>query len=491
MSYFESSNYDKIKSVVTAYFKNPDKSLKNILLFGIPGSGKTSSVVYLCKQMRYELRYVSQETIASSYGGQPESNLRDAIYGNQIKSVESRISNIPHAEFRNIVVLIDEIDSMDGYVLNTLINIIDEQPSNMFIIGATNLSTLLNPQLSRYGRFDLEIHMEPLSKTQRVEFLKVNNTPHDLIHKLLPYTGGCVFADLLDLCRLIKKFQDFSEILMHFKPSLLRNAIEFYVEVNDLPNIIGYQLIKDKIEKYVIQPYHNPEKYSKFNMHPIKGLLLYGPPGCSKTQFAKYIAYKLKSRFFVASCAQIVSPYTGEAERKLRSLFNRARLAGPSILFFDEIEALVGKRGHGESFQEKIVITFLTELDGIESCTNVLLIGATNRPDQIDSALLRPGRMEKLLYVGLPDARTRLQILKFYSNHYNANISTDMIIEISSRCDGFSGAQLQGLIKSFVTDVVIAKNIKNYQLDDFIPFIKNQKRKDSTSLNVMFKDMQL
>ena len=496
MKSISSSNYEKIISVTTEYFKSPTKSLKNILLYGIAGSGKTFAVKQLCKDMNYKLRYISQETIASSYGGQSEIHLKNLFYGKRIPTVDERIKikNPASKECQNTIVLIDEVDSIDGYALNLLINLIDEQPFNIFVIGTTNLLKSLDLQLTRYGRFDVEIHMEPLTRTERIVFLRYRNINEAIIEKLLPFTNGCVFADMVELCRLINKFRNTDTVLLQFKPAILRNSIEFLVELNESPKIVGYSDIKDKINKYVLEPYRNPEKYIKFKMSPIKGLLMYGPPGCSKTKFASYIAYHLQARFFVASCAQIVSPYTGEAERKLRSLFNRARLAGPSVIFFDEIEALVGKRGSGETFKEKIITTFLTELDGIEQCKDVLLIGATNRPDQIDSALLRPGRMEKLLYIGKPDPQTRIAILSHYMQLYKIEISVEMISDISDRCVDFSGAQIQGLVKTFVVDVVISQNKDKFDLEDFLPFIKLQQRTKSVEMNeinIKFNQMSI
>ena len=478
MHWIQNSNYKNIKKHANAYFEHPTTSPRNMLLYGIPGTGKTSSILQLCREMEYEMRYISQDTIASAFGGQSEINLLNLINGNRILSVRERLES--RKQYKHVIVLLDEIDAIDGYLLCMLLNCIDKQPTNMFIIGTTNLLKALDPQLTRFGRFDISIYMEPLTVNERVDYLEKKGIDINTIDLVINSSHGSVPADLNALVDLISKYS-LDEALLQFKPSILRNDTDYLVSVTSPPVIIGYNSIKDQIQKYILQPFLNPSKYAKFNITPMKGALLHGPPGCSKTQFAKYIAFHLNARFFVASCAQIISPYSGESELKIRTLFNRARQVGPSVIFFDELEALVSQRGTGESFQEKMITTFLTEMDGIEANHNVLLLGATNRPDLIDKALLRPGRMEKQLFINLPSIDARLVILQHYTTYYKCNLSDTLLLDLNNHCSGFSGAQLISLIKHIVLYTI--KTGMTLSSDaDLLPTVKQISRGSSSQI---------
>jgi transitional endoplasmic reticulum ATPase len=252
--------------------------------------------------------------------------------------------------------------------------------------------------------------------------------------------------EVLDKLRVSRN--DFFEAMKEIQPSALR---EVYIEV---PNVkweeIGGMLdIKRELNEAVELPLKHPEKFTKLGIRPVKGILLYGPPGCGKTLFAKAVATESEANFISIKGPEIISKWVGESEKAVREIFRKARQASPAIIFIDEVDAIASQRGMPTSThasEERVVNQLLTELDGVENLKDVVVIGATNRPDIIDPAILRSGRFDKLIQIPLPDEATRLEILKVHSKKMPLEPAFKLE-EFAKQTDGFSGADLEGLCR--------------------------------------------
>jgi transitional endoplasmic reticulum ATPase len=285
---------------------------------------------------------------------------------------------------------------------------------NAIAIAATSQLNRVDPALIRSGRFDSMIHLQPPSESDRLLFLsQLPLLAHLNLVPIAKKTTGFVAADLIALyeesCRLAME-SDVSvtqaaieSALQSVRPALLRSST-LNIEYLTWSNIGGLDLVKKKLQQYIEWPFKFPQKFMQMGLEPIKGILLYGPPGCSKTTIAKVIASVSNSAFFTMSGSNMYSSMVGESEANIRTMFKTASASSPSIIFLDEVECLVGKRSSstdGDPVQERILSTLLNEMDGIENIKNVIVLGATNRPDLIDDALLRPGRFDKIIHVCL------------------------------------------------------------------------------------------
>ncbi|WNY29265.1 ATP-dependent zinc metalloprotease FtsH [Methanimicrococcus stummii] len=454
---------------------------KGVLLYGPPGTGKTLIARAVANEVNAYFDTISGPEIISKYYGDSEEKLREIF--------EKAEENAP------AIIFIDEIDSIapkreeskgevERRVVAQLLALMDGLKSRggVIVIGATNLPDSIDPALRRGGRFDRELEIGVPDKEGRMEILQIHtrNVPmaDDVdLNKIANVTHGFVGADLALVVKeaamhaLRREFpgmnpddeiskeklenlkvivEDFDAALKMVQPSAMREVL---VEVPDIgwENVGGLDSVKEELQQGVEWPLKYASVYQKFDTKSPKGFLMFGPPGTGKTLLAKAVANESESNFISVKGPELMSKWVGESEKGVREIFRKARLASPSIIFFDEIDSIVPKRGSFEGSShvtESVVSQFLTELDGLEELKNVVIIGATNRPDMIDPALLRPGRLEKHIYVPPPDAAGRKQILEVYLKGVKDLLAGDLDIDkLVSKTDGFVGADLEAVVR--------------------------------------------
>ncbi|KTW25638.1 hypothetical protein T552_03498 [Pneumocystis carinii B80] len=462
---------------------------KGVLLYGPPGTGKTMLLRAIASETKAYVELVNGPSVIGKYLGETEANL--------CKIFENAKKNQPS------IVFIDEIDAIapkrgedtvERRIVATLLTLMDGMNSSgqIVVVGATNRPNTLDEALRRPGRFEKEIEIGVPDVDARLEILNLhfNKMPHDLdeddIKRLAKRTHGYVGADLTSLCReasilaikrgiakdipekdfTISKY-DLEIALKNVRQSAMR---EIFLETPHVrwSDIGGQQIIKQKLREAIEWPLTHPETFTRLGINPPKGILLYGPPGCSKTLIAKAAATEAGVNFFAIKGPEVFNKYVGESERAIREIFRKARLASPSIIFFDEIDALSINRGMGEETNDRVLSALLNELDGIENLVNVTVLAATNRPDVIDNALLRPGRFDKILYVGLPDLEARKDIFRI--KFRTMNVANDVDIEdLSEKTDGCSGAEIVALCQdagiNAMHDNINAINIEKKHFD--------------------------
>ncbi|CAM0134819.1 unnamed protein product [Umbelopsis sp. WA50703] len=460
---------------------------KGVLLYGPPGVGKTHLVATIAKACDAEMIVIQGPEVFGPYIGESEEKVRakfrEATRVGQEKEVP-------------VILFIDEIDALcpnrqhsqshESRVVAQLLTLMDgmENRGRTVVIGATNRPNVLDPALRRPGRFDREIFIDAPDEISRRHILQSQtkgiNIDHaeDVISQLATMTNGYVAADLMALCReainhAIEKWmrqqsesmyedvsvgdkakltlEDFAAAMAKIGPSIQR-GFETMVEKKTWDDIGGLEPVKQKLKQATEWPMLYGDTFKRLGLKPPRGVLLFGPPGCSKTTLVKVIASVSGATFLSVNGAQIYSPFVGDSEKIIRTTFQKARSAAPSVIFLDEIEAIVGKRNLGgggsgsDSVQERVLSTLLNEMDGVESASSVLIIGATNRPDMLDAALMRPGRFDKIIYVPPPDFVSRQQIMKVHTK--NIPLADDVDIEeIADQTNLYTGADLQNLCR--------------------------------------------
>ncbi|RLE57376.1 MAG: AAA family ATPase [Thermoprotei archaeon] len=477
----------KLREIVELPLKHPEifKHLgidppKGILLHGPPGCGKTLLAKAVANEAGAYFIAINGPEIMSKYYGESEAKLREIFKEAQ--------ENAP------AIIFIDEIDAIapkreevtgevEKRVVAQLLALMDglEARGDVIVIAATNRPNAIDPALRRPGRFDREIEVGIPDTRGRYEILLVHtrNMPLDKdvdLRKLAEVTHGFTGADLAALCReaamralrrvlpkinldeetippevlenLRVTMQDFLDALKEITPSALR---EIAVEVPSVrwSDIGGLEEVKQQLREAVEWPLKYPEAFKRMGIKPPKGILLYGPPGCGKTLLAKAVATESGANFIAIKGPEVFSKWVGESERAIREVFRKARMAAPCVVFIDEIDAIAPMRGLGyadSGVTERVVSTLLTEMDGIERLENVVVIAATNRPDILDPALLRPGRFDRLIYVPPPDYKARLEILKIHTRNMPLDKDVDLE-ELARRTDGYSGADLELLCR--------------------------------------------
>ncbi len=454
---------------------------KGVLLYGPPGTGKTLIARAVANEAGAYFETISGPEIISKYYGDSEEKLREIF-----KKAEENAPSI---------VFIDEIDSIapkraeskgevERRVVAQLLSLMDGLKSRgkVIVIAATNLPDAIDPALRRGGRFDREIEIGVPDKDGRREILQIHtrNVPLSENVNLIKYantTHGFVGADLALVVKeaamhaLRRAFpgmnpdeeisaeklenlkvtaEDFEAALKMVQPSAMREVL---VEVPDVhwEDIGGLDSVKEELQQAVEWPLKYGDVYKQFATKSPKGFLMFGPPGTGKTLLAKALANESECNFISVKGPELMSKWVGESEKGIREIFRKARLASPSIIFFDEIDSIVPKRGSYEGSShvtESVVSQFLSELDGLEELKNVVVIGATNRPDMIDSALLRPGRLEQHIFVPPPDREGRKQILDVYINNIRGMLAEDVNIEtLLGKTEGFVGADIEALVR--------------------------------------------
>lgn len=452
------------------------KPPRGVLLYGPPGSGKTLLARAVANETGAFFFTINGPEIMSKMAGESEANLR--------KAFEEAEKNAP------AIIFIDEIDSIapkrdksngevEKRIVSQLLTLMDgiKKRSSLVIIGATNRPNSIDPALRRFGRFDREIDIGVPDENGRIEIFRIHTRNMKLDPSVDPeaiakQTHGFVGADMASLCteaamQCIREKMDLidiesdnidAEILdsmsvtqEHFRfalsqanPSSLRETVVEVPNVswNDIGGLID---VKNELRELVQYPIEHPEKFEKFGMSPSRGVLFYGPPGCGKTLLAKAVANECQANFISVKGPELLTMWFGESEANVRDVFSKARAAAPCVLFFDELDSIAqmrgGSSGDGGGAADRVMNQLLTEMDGVGAKKNVFIIGATNRPDIIDTALMRPGRLDQLIYIPMPDYESRLSILKAVLRKTPISADVDLSY-LASQTEKFSGADL-------------------------------------------------
>lgn len=452
------------------------KPPRGVLLYGPPGSGKTLIARAVANETGAFFFLINGPEIMSKMAGESEGNLR--------KAFEEAEKNAPS------IIFIDEIDSIapkrdktngevERRIVSQMLTLMDglKKRANVVVIGATNRPNTIDPALRRFGRFDREIDIGCPDENGRLEIFRIHTRNMKLDEDVDPEevareTHGFVGADIAALCteaamQCIREKMDLidieddtidAEVLNamsvnqeHFKHALSQaNPSSLRETVVEVPNVTwedigGLTDVKRELREVVQYPVEHPEKFEKFGMSPSKGVLFYGPPGCGKTLLAKAVANECQANFVSIKGPELLTMWFGESEANVRDVFEKARGAAPCVLFFDELDSIAKSRGSSVSDAggagDRVMNQLLTEMDGMGAKKNVFIIGATNRPDIIDAALLRPGRLDQLIYIPMPDMESRLGILK--STLRKSPVAADVPLEQLARAmDKFSGADI-------------------------------------------------
>ena len=477
----------KIREMVEVPLKHPEvferlgiEPPKGVLLHGPPGTGKTLLAKAVATESEANFILLNGPEIMSKFYGESEKKIRDIF--------EEAEKNAPS------IIFIDEIDSIapkredssgevERRVVSQLLTMMDglQSRGKVVIIGATNRPNSIDPALRRPGRFDREVEIRAPDKKGRLQVLKIHSRGMPLtkdvdLDKLASVTHGFVGADIsaltkeaamIVLRRLLPKLElkedepipeevlkelkvchkDFQDALKVVRPSAMREVLVETPNIN-WNDVGGLDKIKQELKEAVEWPLKYPESFIRLGIKPPKGILLYGPPGTGKTLLAKAVAKESEANFIQVKGPSLLSMWVGKSEEGVRKIFERARQVSPCIIFFDEIDSLAGKRGmeQGQKVTERVLNQILSEMDGIEDLSNVIVIGATNRPDMLDSALLRPGRFDRILLVGAPSKEGRENILNIHTKNMPLakDVNKHKIVEMT---EGYVGADIESLVR--------------------------------------------
>lgn len=487
------------------------KPMAGILLHGPPGCGKTKLAHAIANETGVPFYKISATELVSGVSGASEENIRELfskayrtapsiVFIDEIDSIASKRENLQREMEKRIVTQLmtcmDESHTLAKHGGDDASSESpDCRPGYVLVIGATNRPDSVDPALRRPGRFDREIVLGVPDEVARVEILSVLTSnlkvegAFDLL-KIARSTPGFVGADLTALAnkagnlamkRIIDKrkiemskeqkdgehcddwwrqpwsdeemenlsitMTDFEEAAKMVQPSSRREGFSAIPNVK-WDDVGGLHLLRQEFNRYIVRHIKFPEDYEEFGVAMETGFLLYGPPGCGKTLIAKAVANEAGANFIHIKGPELLNKYVGESELAVRTIFSRARTCSPCILFFDEVDALTTKRGkEGGWVVERLLNQLLIELDGAEQRRGVYVIGATNRPEVMDRALLRPGRFGKLMYVPLPSPDERGMILKAVARNKPIDANVDLVaLGKDSSCDNLSGADLSALI---------------------------------------------
>ena len=482
-----SEEITKIRELVELPLKHPEifsrlgiEPPKGILLYGPPGTGKTLLAKAVANEVEANFVVVNGPEILSKYYGDSEKKIRE-IFENAEKQAPT-------------IIFFDEIDAiapkredtpgeLERRMVSQLLSMMDGLKSRgkVIVIAATNRQNSLDPALRRPGRFDREISISAPNKQGRLNILKIHTRNMPLakdvnLNRLAEITHGFVGADIAALSKeaamnvlrrvlpeikfgekeeipkeilekLIVKGDDFQDALKLVRPSALREVL---VETPNVKweDIGGAKGIQQELKEAIEWPLKYPNAFKRIGVKAPKGILLYGPPGTGKTLLAKAVANESETNFILVRGPEILNKFVGESEKGIRKVFEKARQASPTIIFFDEIDALAPKRGLSNDSQvmERVVNTLLSEMDGLEELNDLVVVAATNRPDILDPALLRPGRFDRLLFVGPPSEEERMEILKIHTR--NMPLAKDVNLnKIAERTVGYTGADLESVAR--------------------------------------------
>uniref|UniRef100_A0A4X2L3F3 non-chaperonin molecular chaperone ATPase n=2 Tax=Vombatus ursinus TaxID=29139 RepID=A0A4X2L3F3_VOMUR len=449
---------------------------RGVLLYGPPGTGKTMIARAIANEVGAHLSVINGPEVISKFYGASEARLRQIFADATLRQPS--------------IIFIDELDALcpkregsenevEKRVVASLLTLMDGIGSEgsegrVLVIGATNRPHTLDSALRRPGRFDKEIEIGVPNAQDRLDILQklLQGVPHGLreaeLVQLANSAHGYVGADLKALCneaglhawRRVQRqrpdlpagegadavrvtLSDFLQAVNDVRPSAMR---EVAIDVPSVSwsDIGGLEDIKVKLKQTVEWPLKHPEAFSRMGIQPPTGILLYGPPGCSKTMIAKALANESGLNFLAVKGPELMDKYVGQSERAVREIFRKARAVAPSILFFDELDALAVERGSSSgagNVADRVLAQLLTEMDGIEQLKDVIILAATNRPDKIDKALMRPGRFDRIIYVPLPDTATRREIFKLQFSSKPVGPDVDLE-ELVCQTDTYSGAEI-------------------------------------------------
>jgi transitional endoplasmic reticulum ATPase len=501
---------EKVREMVELPLRHPElfrrvgiDPPRGVLLYGPPGTGKTLLAKAVANESGASFFSIAGPELMSKWYGGSEENLR--------KVFEEAEKNAPS------IIFIDEIDSIapkreqvtgevERRVVSQLLSLMDGMKARgkVIVIAATNRPNAIDEALRRGGRFDREVEIGVPDTVGRKEVLQIHtrNMPLDKdvsIGDIANKTYGFVGADLealakeaamstlrrnlpamswkeaeqlapevLEKLRVTKK--DFDNALKMVEPSAMR---ELMIEIPNVrwDDVGGLEDVKEKLKEMVEWPLENPKSFERIGIKPPTGILLYGPPGCGKTMIAKAVATEAGANFISVKGPEVLTMWVGESERKLREIFRRAKQVAPSIIFFDEIDSLAPRRGTsmGNKVTENIVSQILTEMSGLEDMHNVTVMAATNRPDMLDQAIMRPGRFDRQVLVKAPNEKARLKILQVHTK--NMPLVKDVDLKnLAKETDGFSGADLESLAReaglNAMRENMNAKEVKKKHFND-------------------------
>ncbi len=477
----------KIREMVELPLKHPEifdklgiEPPKGVLLHGPPGTGKTLLAKAVANESEAHFILLNGPEIMSKFYGESEKKIRDIF--------EDAEKNAPS------IIFIDEVDAIapkreevqgevERRVVSQLLTMMDGLKSRgrIIVIGATNRVNSIDPALRRPGRFDREVEISVPDKRSRLNILKIH-TRNMPLHKnvglevLAGKTHGFVGADLSALTKeaamnVLRKLlpelkleddeaipqevldkivicaADFDDALKVVRPSAMREVL---VETPNISweDVGGLDRTKEELKEAIEWPLKSPDSFKRLGIRAPSGILLYGPPGTGKTLLAKAVANESESNFIHVKGPSLLSMWVGKSEEGVRKVFERARQVSPCVIFFDEVDALASRRGMdmGAKVTERVLNQLLAEMDGLEGLKDVTVIGATNRPDMLDPALLRPGRFDRVILVDVPDAASRQKILNVHLK--NTPVSDDIRMdELVKQTEGFVGADIEGLVR--------------------------------------------
>jgi len=478
---------DQVREMIELPMRHPElfKQLgieppKGVLLHGPPGTGKTLMAKAVANEIDAHFQTISGPEIMSKYYGESEEQLREVF--------EDAEENAP------AIVFIDELDSIassrgeasgdvERRVVAQLLSLMDglEERGQVTVIAATNRVDAIDPALRRGGRFDREIEIGVPDKDGRMEIMQVHTRGMPMsdsvdLDQYAENTHGFVGADLESLAReaamnalrrirpeldleqeeidaeVLEQLKvtesDFKEALKGIQPSAMR---EVFVEVPDVTwnDVGGLGDTKERLRETIQWPLDYPEVFESMDLQAAKGVLMYGPPGTGKTLLAKAVANEANSNFISIKGPELLNKYVGESEKGVREVFEKARSNAPTVVFFDEIDSIATERGSrtGDSgVGERVVSQLLTELDGLEALEDVVVVATTNRPDLIDNALLRPGRLDRHVHVPVPDREAREKIFEVHTR--NKPLADDVDLEwLAEQTDGYVGADVEAVAR--------------------------------------------
>lgn len=531
-----SEEVKKIREMVEIPLKHPEifqklgvEPPKGVLLHGPPGTGKTLLAKAVANESEANFILLNGPEVMSKFYGESEKRIRD-IFEEAEKTAPT-------------IIFIDEIDAVapkreevsgevERRVVSQLLTMMDGLKSRgkVIVIGATNRVNAIDPALRRPGRFDREIQLNPPNKDGRLSILKIHTRGMPLtrdvkLEELASVTHGFVGADLealskeaamnvlrktlpklkLDgeeeipqdvLEKLVVKHEDFMDALKVVRPSAMREVL---VETPNISweDVGGLDNVKTELREAVEWPIKHPECFDRMGIRPSKGILLYGPPGTGKTLLAKAVAKESEANFIQVKGPSLLSMWVGESEKGMRKVFERARQVAPCIIFFDEVDALAGRRGieQGTKVTERVLNQMLAEMDGLEDINNVLVIAATNRPDMLDPALLRPGRFDKILLVNSPDEKGRENIFEIHTRKMPMKNKEVLIKEIIKMTDGYTGADIEALVREAamlaLRESMESKEVKKKHFDDALKKIRPSVTKSTIEVYKKIEDNYL
>ncbi len=521
----------KIREMVELPLKHPEvfdrlgiEPPKGVLLHGPPGTGKTLLAKAVANESEANFMLLNGPEIMSKFYGESEKKIRDLF--------EEAEKNAP------TIIFIDEIDAIapkredvqgevERRVVSQLLTMMDglQSRGRVIVIGATNRPNSLDQALRRPGRFDREVEISVPDKQGRLNILKIHtrNMPLDKsvkLESLAAKTHGFVGADLASLAKeaamnVLRKLlpemnleedkeipkeildkiiitkEDFEESLRVVRPSAMREVL---VETPNVKweDIGGLDVTKQLLKEAVEWPLKHKDSFERLGIKPPRGVLLYGPPGTGKTLLAKAVATEAEANFIQVKGPSLLSMWVGKSEEGVRKVFERARQVAPCIVFFDEIDALAGKRGieTGTKVTERVLNQLLAEMDGLEGLKDVTIIVATNRPDMLDSALLRPGRFDRILLVDVPDAASRKKIIEIHTRNMPLDKSVKMDVLVK-KTEGFVGADIEGFVREAAL-TSLRKNIRSDRvtMDDFEEALEKTKPSVSETTAKTYKKME-